>query len=188
MYSSPEPQPDTSEAVRFRPALRYLLPLVVFSVGSWLGTLLSAGLLGSPALLVALAPRAAFVAFASSTVDTVPLVTLAAVRMWLPGLLACAVGRQYGDTARSMLIRQGRFGRWLTHRFLTFYERFGALAVLVRPNQTVMLLAGIARLPLSLAAILSAVGSAGYASMLVLSGQAAVPAFTHLFSRLVPGS
>jgi hypothetical protein len=153
--------------VRAGPALAAALALL--AAVSWVGTLASPMLAASsPLLLVALAPRAPFIALAAHTEPAPLLVTVALVRANLHAPLNFCVGWRYGAGATAWLGRRSRSAGWVASTTLRMFGRLDYLAVMIRPNQTVLILAGAAKLHPTTTGVCTLLGSSAYVATIVV--------------------
>ena len=149
--------------------------LALLSAATWVGTLASPALAtASPLLLVVLAPRAPFVALAAGSTPLPALIILAMVRMSVHAPFSFMVGSRYGAPAATWLARRSRLAGVVASATLHLFRRFSYLAVLVRPSQTMLMLAGAARLRRPLTGLCVIAGTAAYVTGVALTAQWAV--------------
>jgi membrane protein DedA with SNARE-associated domain len=133
---------------RLRAAILTLLTAV--TVASTIGTALSPYLLlKSPLLLVTFSAAAHHVALAAATEDPAILITVATLRRTLTALAAFGLGALYGGAAVTWLEqRYPRLARWV--RLLEkAFSRWAVPVVVLAPVPTVAVLAGAARMRLT---------------------------------------
>jgi len=130
--------------------LRYLLaPVFVFVTAGLIGTAFAPALLGrAPLLLVAMSPLYRHLALASTSVDAVPFVVVAVMRLFATDPFLYVIGREYGDEAIDWVEgRSGLAGR-IVRTVKRAFGRAAFLVLFVSPGPLVCMLAGAARMPL----------------------------------------
>ena len=141
-----------------RPTVRLIGPIAVLSLASAVGTAGAPWLRGTPLLLMALAPRLPFLAFAAQRVGFLPFLVVGTVRLCLADPFHFRIGRRVGR--RRHPGRPGRPGR------LRLTRRASAVAVLIRPNGRHLALAGAAGLRVAVVVILDLAGTVLYLACL----------------------
>ena len=142
-------------------------PLLVLTGASVVGNVLAPGLLGAhPLLLVALAPRAPFLAVAAGQVSFVAFVVVAFLRLCAADPSHFLLGRLHGQRAAAVLDR----GRRPT--LAALWDRLGLVLVGLSPSGKVLLLAGASRLPHRRVATAAMAGTLAQVGLLYVGGRA----------------
>ena len=143
------------------------------------GNLFAPSLLdGHPLLLVALAPRTAYLAAAAGDVPFAVFVGVAVLRLCAADPSHFLLGRLHGDRASAFLSRRRRPGRPANagRRRVTLtvlWERMGLVLVALSPSGKVLLLAGASRLPHRRVASAAVAGTVVQVVLLYAVGRAA---------------
>lgn len=152
---------------RFRETARisrgHLTWIVLWSVAAGAATVLSPALLRHPILLMALAPRALFVALAAPELDIASFVLLGTVRLGVTDPSYFLIGRRIaarGDVPRPEDSRFGLFGRLVT--MMCRNRWLAALVLFLRPNARYLAVAGANRIPAPLAGLAAVTGTIAY--------------------------
>jgi hypothetical protein len=147
-----------------------VVALAAIGTASWAGTLLAPALASSnPLLLILLAPRVPFVALAAHSEPLMLVWAAALVRSNLHVPFNFAIGRRYGGPALSWLTRRVPLLGRVAGLTVRLFSRASYLAVVVRPNQTIVTLAGAAGLRPILTGVCALAGSATYLGAVVAS-------------------
>jgi hypothetical protein len=119
-------------------------PLGALTVISWAATAGAPWLRHEPLVLIALCPKMIFLFLTAPNVGFVPFVVVATLRLCLADPFSYRAGTHYGEATRAKVARW-RLGRWCLGRAMI--ERAAcAVAVAVRPSQTMLMWAGSLRL------------------------------------------
>lgn len=154
----------------------HLAVLGALTAASWVGTFAAPALASaSSLLLVALSPRAAFVMVAAQREPWPLVAAIALCRMTLHAPVNYLLGSRYGQGATIWLASRSRIAGYVANGTLRLFSRFSYAAVLLRPNQTVLLLAGAARLNPALTAACTFTGASAYLAVLLSASLWTVP-------------
>lgn len=126
----------------------HLAWIVVWSAVAGVATVASPALLRHPILLMALAPRALFVALAAPELDVASFLVLGTVRLGVTDPSYFLIGRRMaarGPVPRPEDSRFGMFGRLVTLMCRNWW--LAALVLFLRPNARYLAVAGANRIP-----------------------------------------
>jgi membrane protein DedA with SNARE-associated domain len=138
-----------------------LAPVIVLFAAGVIGTAFAPVLLArAPLLLIAMSPLFRHLVLASSSIDPVPFVAVAIVRLFAADPFLYVIGREYGpeavDWVKSRSRAAGRVMRFAERAF----ARAGVLVLFVSPGPLVCLLAGVERMPLTTFVAVNLLGTA----------------------------
>jgi membrane protein DedA with SNARE-associated domain len=176
----------TRPSWRAAPAL--LAPLVALTALSWAGTAGAAALAPTaPLVLIALSPRMPFLILAAASSPMPAFVAVATARLFLADPINYKVGLMYGPATLGWTKRRlpiaGKIAT-LTERAM---RRFGLLAVACRPNASVLMMAGSAKMCWRKVLAAAFAGTVSYSAVLHLTvsgtGAGAVAATARASSR-----
>lgn len=120
--------------------LPVVLPLIGFTVLAWASVALSPWLIAYPLLLIALNPRMVFLLLVAPRTGLLEFTLVASIRLCLADPFSYMLGVRYGGRLRDRIDRS-RLRSWLLR--MTRVERSAcAVAIWVRPSQTVLAWAG----------------------------------------------
>jgi hypothetical protein len=159
---------EVSRRKRVVAAGPYAAPLVVLSVAHWAGTLSAPALLSAaPLLLVLLSPRGSFLVLVAGREPMVLLLVVATFRLCLADPVNFLIGRRYGPGVLNWASRRGKVGSLTVSWGTRVFDRCGYLAVFLRPNQAMMVLAGARGLRPGATAAAAVSGTVVYLTLLV---------------------
>lgn len=127
---------------------------------------------GHPLVLLLLSAQNRYLIIVVNHLDPVTYYVVGAVRLLLPDPLFYLLGYWYGDAAvRWMESRTATFGQ-LMRQLEVLFRRWGHPLVLLFPNNPICLLAGAARMPVPVFAILNLAGTIGRLVLFAILGEA----------------
>lgn len=155
-------------------ARRLLLPLAVLTILSTAGTAAAPSLAANqPLVLVAMAPRLAFLTMASRKVGLAPFLAVGLVRLCLADPFHFALGRRHGTAAVDKLAARapgilGRAVAWVR----TLAGRCVPVLVFLRPNGTNLAIAGASTSRRLHVAVADVAGTVAYLLLVHTAGAA----------------
>lgn len=147
-----DPVPTQAELRRQRRKLQLLIgPIVLLFAARLIGVALAPALLErAPVLLFLLAPLGRHLVLISPVLDTASFVTLAIVGYFMIDPFTYMLGREYGQNAVSWIEQRSGVAsgwvRWVDRMF----RRAAPVVLFISPGPFVNLLAGVAKMPVSL--------------------------------------
>jgi hypothetical protein len=167
------PVPARRRNGRLATAGPYAAPLVVLTALSWTGTLSAPVLVQhSPLLLILLAPRSVFLLVAADRSALLLFLLAATVRLCAADPVNYLIGKRYGTGAITWVSQRGRWANVGVQLWTRAFNRCGYLAVFLRPNQLMLVMAGSQRLRPGRTATAAVTGTVTY--LLLLAGAATV--------------
>lgn len=158
---------------RLRSAGPLAVPLLVLTVAQWTGTLVGPALLARhPLPVTVLSPRAPFLAFASTQSPFLLFLVVATVRLVLADPVNYLLGRRFGPGVSSWISGRGRRAGRLISSSERFFDRWGLVAVALRPNQVMLVLAGSRGLRPSATFAAATAGTVAYVVLLAATAGA----------------
>lgn len=154
---------QTGEVVdtrRFDPGTPIVLPLVVLTVISWAAVGVSPWLIQWPLLLIALNPRMIFLMLVAPKLGLLEFTLVATLRLCVADPLNYLLGVRYGGRMRDRIERT-RIRRWLL-RITPIERRAVAIALWIRPSQSVLAWAGSIRLSPKYVAVTDVITTVAY--------------------------
>ena len=140
--------------------LPVIAPLMAFTILAWGSLAMSPWLISYPLLLIALNPRMVFLLLVAPKVGLVEFTLVASLRLCIADPFSYMLGVRYGSRVRSR-IERSRMRRWLL-RATKVENSACAVAVWVRPSQTVLAWAGSLRLAPRYVAVADVVTTVAY--------------------------
>jgi membrane protein DedA with SNARE-associated domain len=138
-----------------------LAPVAVLFTAGLIGIAFAPVLLArEPLVLIAMSPLLRHLVLASNSVDALPFVVVAVVRLFAPDPFLYVIGREYGpeaiDWVKARSRGAGRMMRFAERAFV----RAGVLVLFISPGPLVCLLAGAARMPITTFLVVNVLGTA----------------------------
>lgn len=124
--------------------LPVIAPLVAFTALGWISLAMSPWLISYPLLLIALNPKMVFLLLVAPKVGLLEFTLIASLRLCIADPFSYMLGVRYGGRVRDR-IERSRLRNWLL-RMTRVENTACAVAVWLRPSQTVLAWAGSLRL------------------------------------------